>query len=101
MRTRIIVFLILIVFFSVSIALGQDFYVKSIAESHQTVVIGENGASKEWTVQKGDKVEGWTVVDIQPDEVVMRSEPDEWQLMVRQVTLPVNNSIVGHSLDNK
>jgi hypothetical protein len=90
MRTKIIIYQILIMFILTAAAFGQGFYVKSISKDYQTVMICEKGTSRKWKVQKGDKIDGWTIVDIQQDKVIMRGEPDEDQIMVHQMTLPAN-----------
>jgi hypothetical protein len=86
---RIILLIILILSIFISSTFGKNFHVKQISRDLQTVVIMEDESSMEWEARKGDQIHEWTIIDIQPDQVILGQEPEEDLFMETQMIITV------------
>lgn len=85
-----IIFLILLILVTYSFPVfGKSLHVKHISKDLRVVVIADNDSKIERKLWKGDKFDEWTVVDIQPERIILHSEPDPITEMVTRMILNV------------
>jgi len=71
---KIILAIILSVFLSTQYAYAQSLYLKTISEDLQEAVLVERDTGVEWVVGEGDVVEGWSIMKIKKNCVLIRKE---------------------------
>jgi hypothetical protein len=86
---KTILFMTIIFFIFASSVFGKNFQVKRVSEDFQKVVVVEDESKLELEVQKGDQINEWTIIDIQPDQVILRQEPEEDLFIENQMILRV------------
>jgi hypothetical protein len=67
---------------------GKSLHVKHISKDLRMVVIADN-AKIERKLWKGDRFDEWIIVDIQPERIILHSEPDPITEMVTRMILNV------------
>ena len=87
---RFILSVVLAIFLFAHSAQAQSFNLKSISEDLREAVLVDKDTGAEWAVGEGDEVEGWSIVKIKKNCVVIRKEieGEEHQAIVRTLTLP-------------
>jgi len=87
---RLILIVFLAIFLFAHSAYAQSLHLKSISEDLQEVVLIERDTGAEWVAREGDVVEGWSIVAIKKNRVVIRKaiEGEKHQAIVRTLTLP-------------
>ncbi len=89
MFKKITITMIIVIIFA-SLSAAKNFHIKKISKDLKSVVVVVEGESElEREVQKGEKIDDWTVMDIQPDHVILRQEPEEEWSMEHQMILRV------------
>jgi hypothetical protein len=92
MNNIVMILILLISLTWVPSVYAKNFQVKNIGEDGQTVVIKDNETNMEWEVKKGDDIDGWTVIEMDRDKVILEKQPDdELQPMYEQVELIIPN----------
>lgn len=90
-KKNILLTLLMLVTCALSV-FGKSIHVKHISEDLRSVVIADNDAKIERELWRGDKFDGWTIVDIKPGKVILHSETDPITEMVTRMILSVPTS---------
>jgi hypothetical protein len=70
-----VIILMILLTLAVSLpAYGQNFQVRAVEEDPQQVVLRDKDTGKEWVVRAGDEIEGWAIIEVKKNRVVMRKK---------------------------
>jgi hypothetical protein len=85
---RVIIVMILVTFTISLPAYSQNFKVLAVEEGSQEVVVRDRDTGKQWVVRVGDEIEGWIIVKVTKNQVVMRKEA-EGNISHKAITMPI------------
>ena len=72
---------------------ADDIRVLSIKEDHQ-VLLRDADTGEEWLAMEGDSIEGWIIISIEKNKVVLRKESVEESSDVIVKTIELPNKVV-------
>jgi hypothetical protein len=85
---RVIIVAILATFTMSLSVYGQNFKVLAVEEDSQEVVLRDKDTGEQWLARVGDEIEGWTIVEVTKNKVVMRKE-GEGHISQKAITIPI------------
>jgi len=85
---RVIILTILATFTISLPAYSQNFKVLAVDEGFQEVLLHDRDTGNQWLVRVGDEIEGWTIVEVTKNRVVMRKE-GAGNISHKAITMPI------------
>jgi len=85
---RVIILAILATFTMSLSVYGQNFKVLAVEEDSQEVVLRDKDTGEQWLARVGDEIEGWIIVKVTKNQVVMRKEA-EGNISHKAITMPI------------